>query len=106
MQSGSYSNIGEVQNFKAEDFPFMISELAELVTMLTDTSVYYRRDIVISYLKDHKIKTEWIDANPTVAEKMLSGKLKTQNLEALFESCKWNKAFRNAYETYIKSKVN
>jgi hypothetical protein len=99
-------NIGEIEKFNPDNYPKMVAELATMLQNINHISVYYKKDIVVSYLKDHSIKTEWISANPNLAELMASGKLSTTHMETLFESCRWNKAFRTDLERYIKEKLN
>lgn len=99
-------NIGEMEKFNPDNYPYMVSELKEIVNTLRDVPIYFKMDIVISFLKDHSIKTEWIEANPALIKILTSGILVTGNLEKLFEGCRWNKTFRLDFERYLKSKLN
>ena len=89
------NNIGEIEVFSPENYPEVIAELKEMLKIINNIPLYFKREIIISYLRDHSIKTDWRDANPEMAALMVSGSLKTSNLEALFASCRWNKKFRS-----------
>lgn len=102
-QNGS---IGDLEVFNPENYPDVITELKAMLTVIDRIPLYYKREIIISYLKDHSIKTNWMEANPELATLMVSGSLKTSSIEALFESCRWNKSFRSNFETYIKQKFH
>ena len=106
MHEFQYENIGEVRKFDADDYPKMVAELTVVLDDLVHIPIYFKRDIIVSYLKDHSIKTEWINANPKLATLMTSGSLATRHLETLFEACRWNKTFRVDFERYIKARVN
>src|SRR4051812_36319177 len=99
-------NIGEMEKFHPENYPAITAELFSMLNGISHIPVYYKKDIVISYLKDHSIKTEWIAANPDLATLMTSGTFSTTNIENLFGCCKWNKAFRLDLERYLKEKLN
>jgi hypothetical protein len=106
MAEINYSNIGDVDKFNAEDYPNMAAELTTMISDLHHIPVYYKKDIVVAYLKDHSVKTEWINANPNLVKLMTSGTLTTGHLEKLFEGCRWNAGFRTQYERYIKQRLS
>lgn len=102
----TFHDIGEIEKFNPDNYPKMVAELTAMLSSLNPIPVYFKREMIISYLKDHCIKTEWIAANPNLATLMISGRLSTTHLEALFESCRWNKAFRSDFERYVKERLN
>lgn len=106
MPEFNYSNIGETGKFNADDYPLMVAELTVMISDLYAIPIYYKKDIVVSYLKDHSIKAEWIAANPALVKIMTSGSLSTSHLEKLFEGCRWNTAFRTQLELYVKQRMN
>ena len=106
MQVSNYTNIGETEKFNAENYPSMVAELTSMLKDLHQIPIYFKRDIIVSYLKDHCVKTEWIDANPVLVKMMTSGTLITHHLERLFEGCRWNKIFRADFERYVKARIN
>lgn len=106
MTAINYSDIGEARKFNSDDYPVMVAELATMIKDLHQVPIYFKKDIIVSYLKDHCVKTEWINANPVLVKMITSGVLATSHLEKMFEGCRWNSAFRADLEKYIKAKVN
>ena len=106
MSDSNYANIGETKSFNADDYPTMVAEMLQVAKDLQQLPIYFRKEIFISFVKDHCIKTEWSDANPTLATKMTSGSLSTAHIEKLFEGARWNKPFRLDLERFIKARLN
>lgn len=101
-----YKNIGEMEKFKAENYPEIAAELSLILTGISYVPAFYKREIIISYLRDHCIKTEWIVANPDLTTLMRSGAVSTGNIERLFELCRWNKPFRTELEQYLAENLS
>jgi hypothetical protein len=93
--------IKDNENFNAANYPGAMSELSALRQGIADTSVYFKVEIVVSYLKNHRLQTNWIDANPALTRMVTSGFFKTSHLESLFESGRNNKVFIKGFEEYI-----
>ncbi len=106
MEQFNYGNIGDMKKFSAEDYPILSAELNQVIKDIHHTPIYFKSDIIISYLKDHSLKQEWIDANPVLAKLITSGTLITKHLEQLFEACRWNRPFRSDFERHLKTKLN
>jgi hypothetical protein len=106
MNDITLSNNGDTRNFNPHDYPEMVAEVAQVAKDLLQFPMYFRKEIFISYVKDHCIKTEWINANPALANKVISGSLSTENIDKLFEGSRWNISFRLDYESYIKRWLN
>lgn len=106
MTEQNYGNIGETSRFNPKDYPNVVAELEKVVKDLHPVSVYYKKDIFLSYVKDHSIRTEWIEANPTLVKTMTSGVLQTTHIEKLFEACRWNKVFHQELERFVKESLN
>jgi hypothetical protein len=64
----------------------------------------FKSEILISFLKDHSVQNDWINANPKLAELVTSGGLFTGSIESLFESSRNNPGFRQELESYLKEK--
>lgn len=94
-----------MQQFSAADYPHIRAELSKIVSDLHEFPVYFKKEIIVSYLRDHSIRSEWIAANPLLVKLLTSGALATGQMELLFERCRWNKAFRQDYERYIRITV-
>ena len=90
--------------FSADRSPEMREELLDLNGKIIDMPVYFKAEIIISYLKDHSIKTEWIKANPTLVKFLLSGSFTTtRHIESLFDFCRLKPNYRKGFESYIKT---
>lgn len=89
------------ENFNPANYPRAMSELSALQSGIAETAVYFKVEIVVSYLKDHILQTTWVDANPALTRMVTSGFFKTSNLESLFELARDNKIFLKDLEEYI-----
>ena len=105
--SNNFNNISinDNENFYPENHPNAISELSALSRGISDIPIYFRAEIIISYLKEHCLKTTWIDANPALSRRITSGFFKTSHLESLFESFRNNKFFIKNFEQYISKQL-
>jgi hypothetical protein len=101
-----HDNIGEIERFNPDNYPKMVNEVTLMVDQLDPVPASYKKEMVLSYLKEQGMKNEWILANPNLANLIHSGSLPTAQLEALFQSCRWNKTFRSALERYVKDRLN
>jgi hypothetical protein len=97
--------IKETDNFNEVRYPLVAREIDGLQVGLRDITSVHKTGIVISLLKDHCIKTEWLDSNKQLASMLTSGSLQTSQLESLFDSCKQNRKFLSELETYIAIKL-
>lgn len=93
--------IKEYETFSPANYPKAFHELSILNQGISHIAIYFKVEIIISYLKDHTLKTDWVEANPALARMITSGFFKTPYLEALFESCRNNKTFLMDFEGYI-----
>jgi hypothetical protein len=101
-----HDNIGEIERFNPDNYPKMVHEITTMLATLDPVPVFFKREMILSHLKEQAMKTEWISANPNLAALITSGKLPTAHLEALFQSCRWNKSFRSELERYVKERLN
>src|SRR3954471_6528327 len=89
--------------FTAEKSPEMVKELYTLKEKTAHTPVYFKTEIIISFLKKHSIKNEWIEANPVLTKLMTSNYCTTNHIEDLFSFYYNNKPYLLSYETYIRN---
>ena len=94
-------SIGENDKFSALRYPDVMSEIKGLRESLVAFDNAHKAEIVISMLKDHSIKTEWLTDNERLAKLFTSGSLATSHIESLFNSCRHNKKFTTGLEKYI-----
>ncbi|HEX6913618.1 MAG TPA: hypothetical protein VF145_00165, partial [Chitinophagaceae bacterium] len=88
--------------FNEHDYPEITAELQGIRHHTAEMPVYFKREIIISFVKDHCIHCDWIRGNPAIAQLVISGTLPISALEALFASCRNNPGFRNGLERYMK----
>lgn len=89
--------------FDMKDFPAVKIELAVMQQELIYAPALNKADIIISFLKDHFIRKEWVLGNPALIKLMTAGFFPTVQVESLFQSCRHNKEFLHSYEAYIRS---
>lgn len=99
------SIIKDTEKFNPANYTKAIDELSILNQGILHIAIYFKAEIIISYLKDHSLKIAWVEANPTLARIITSGFFKTSHLESLFESCRNNKAFLKDFEDHISKKL-
>jgi len=91
--------------FYENESPEMMKELSALAKLTAHSPVHFKAEIIISFLKNHSLKNKWIEANPVLAELMISGSSATTHIESLFESARNKKDFLLAYESYIQAQL-
>lgn len=96
--------INDTDFFDELKYPLVSREIDGLRHDLRKFRSYEKTKIVISMLKDHCIKTEWLDRNTQLAKLLTSGFLSTAQLESLFSSCKHNVKFTSGLEASIAAK--
>lgn len=101
--SNTISNITikDNEHFIPANYPNAMSELSALRSGISDTLVYFKVEIIVSFLKNHSLQTVWIDANPALTRMITSGFFKTSQLESLFESGRNNDIFLRDLEEHI-----
>lgn len=95
-------SITESENFEPGNCPDVVNQIITLRDQLAELPQETKINIIISFLKDHCINTAWINKNPGVANKMVSGTLAISEIEKYFESCKTNKIFLKDFENFIR----
>ncbi|AEV96427.1 hypothetical protein A4D02_19905 [Niastella koreensis] len=97
--------IKDNEMFNPLNFPNAISELAALRSGVSDAPIYFKVEIIVSYLKNHTLSISWIDANPVLTRMVTSGFFKTSHLESIFESGRYNNIFLRDFERYITKQL-
>ena len=91
--------------FNHNNAPEMVKELSIINERVAHTPVYFKSEIIIAYLKDHCIKSDWIAANPELVKIMLSNRFATKHIESLFEISRMKQEYRCDFENYIKKQL-
>ena len=87
--------------FMPEGFSSICDEVQNIREKTINFPAFYKAEIIVSFLKDHYLQNNWIDANPDLTVLVSSGELFTGNIESLFESCRNNPGFRKDLEDYL-----
>ena len=96
--------VGPADHFDPAFYPFLEEKISFAKKELETMPSVHRTEMLVSFLKEHWIKSEWVAANPGLAEMISSKVLPLADLEELFESCKNNTVFTTELETYLKEK--
>lgn len=91
--------------FKPSDYAEITKNIADLNAQTQDLSGSHKAEIIISYLKDHKIKSTWAINYPVLVSFLRSARHLSQ-LELLFESCKTYKSFSDDLENHIRNNIS
>ncbi|HEY3405381.1 MAG TPA: hypothetical protein VGK59_18475 [Ohtaekwangia sp.] len=91
--------------FDEHRYPDVAGEIDGLRESLREISSYRKTLIVISLLKDHSIRAEWLEDNKLLVALINSGSLSTTHLESLFSACKHNVKFLSGLESCITRRL-
>jgi len=97
--------INDSENFDINLYPEIESEIFIISYHLRNLHTANKTEIVISYLKDHCVKTVWIQDNADVVNMITSGFLSGNQTEALFNACRHDPGFLADFEHYIASRL-
>lgn len=98
-------NIKDTDRFIPDYFPKAEDELRTLMEAATGFPGPFAELIIISYLKYHSLKSEWVDANPRLSSIMTDNICCTDHMESLFISSKGNLSFTRDYEAHIREQI-
>jgi hypothetical protein len=98
-------NILSTDGFKKDLYPQVVREINDICAGIARVPGEYKSEVLISFLKDHCIKIEWLVDNAKFIKVITSRSLKSSHTESLFESCRSNKIFLKGFEAYIESQV-
>ena len=93
--------IQEADSFDPFNFPKVETEMTAIAKAAAGIAVDGKQEAIISYLKNHSLRTEWVNANPVLAKQLASDSIITLHVESLFDSGKNNPRFILGLESYI-----
>ena len=93
--------VGASEKFKSENYPLVNVEVTAINEKTLNAPLFYKDEIIISFLKDHSLHYDWIHANPELTELVTSGEIFTGSIESLFEASRSNLGFREDFEHYL-----
>lgn len=99
-------HIKATDHFTASDFPKVQAELDTIVKDPRGHAPGMKGEIILSYVKDHSLKKEWLEIHPELTTLLTGRHFTTVNLEALLESSRQNKPFRESLEAYIRQEID
>ncbi|HTF17752.1 MAG TPA: hypothetical protein VK658_06755 [Chryseolinea sp.] len=97
--------INKSDRFTTIGHPDVFKEIKLMSQHVTDVAGSFKRDILISFLKDHSIKIDWLAGNEALVDMITSGSLKIYHTERLFEAERSNKVFLADLEGYIETEL-
>jgi hypothetical protein len=94
--------IKENDRFDPDFFSFVVDDMNMIKEQTEHVLPTFKSEIIVSFLKNHKLESEWSKANPELSKLITSGNLSTANIESLFDSSRHNPAFIQQMETFLK----
>jgi len=98
-------SIGNADQFNPEDYAFITEDLALMLEQIKHIPRDFRAEMIVSFLKNHCLRCEWIAANPELTRLVTSKSVFSSKIESLFEGCQGNSVFSRQLETYLKGKL-
>ncbi len=106
MNSFTAYRIKDSERFNPYNYPIVRDELQEIFKATGSFSARDKQYIIISFLKNHSLKNEWIRAHPELTSLFTEQQFATSHIEALFDSCKDNLPFMHSFEDYIRNNID
>ena len=94
--------IKENDRFDPDFFSFFVDDMNLIREQTEHVLPTFKSEIIVSFLKNHKLESEWSKANPELSKLVNSGTLSTANIESLFDSSRNNPTFIQQMETFLK----
>lgn len=93
--------VKETDDFNLSLFPEISSDIAIIRKEMHKHSHCLDAGILISFVKYHSMRTQWVNTNPGIAKMISSKTLPVENMESLFSSTTNNLLFQKHLEEYI-----
>ena len=91
--------------FAVLSHPEVVKEIKVMACQVSKVPGSFKREILISFLKNHSINIDWLLGNDEVVQMVTSGPLKMYRTERLFELRRGNKIFIADLEGYIGTEM-
>ncbi|MBO6631848.1 MAG: hypothetical protein JJ936_09885 [Psychroserpens sp.] len=91
--------------FNINDFTNLKKDIKTIKDILNQIDKECAVDIIISFTRDHTIKSEWIKSNPTVNNLVTKKKIPLNLMEYIFNKSINYPGFRNDFENYIREQL-
>ena len=96
--------VKDTDQFDPAHFPAITEDMDAIIASMAKLPGSRNSAMLVSFAKDHCLESEWVKANPILAEMISSKSLPVTNLEALFASSGKNSSFRKQLEEYVLSR--
>jgi hypothetical protein len=93
------------QKFDPADFPNLKVELENLKKILQEYPKQNSADIIVSFAKDHSLRSEWFSNNPQLAGDVANQEIRLTEIETLFNCSKMNITFQNDLQNYMRTEL-
>jgi hypothetical protein len=87
--------------FIPSKYPLVVSELNVMSTHFRTIHSERKSAMVISFLRDHSLRTTWLSEEPELTQLITSRKFDMSQTEALFSLCRSHPGFCGSFEEYI-----
>lgn len=88
--------------FIPSDFPQLEESLQQLAAQLAGKYEGPKTEMILSFVKDHSIRSQQVKDYPELAKLISSGSLPLYVMETLFDSSRPYPVFRKQLEEYLK----
>lgn len=95
--------VKDTDRFDPSHFPQLETSLEEIVVQLNREPAGPKAEMLLSFVKDHRIDSRHASEHPGLAAMISTKSLPLGNLEDLFESSKNNSLFKQDMEEFIRS---
>ncbi|MBI5372987.1 MAG: hypothetical protein HZA79_13275 [Sphingobacteriales bacterium] len=96
-------DIKDTDRFNPHLFPEVRDELNGLFSAAYFFTTPEKENIIISFLKNHSLKSEWTRSEPELTRILTGNCCPTAHIESLFEAAKTNLQFLHSFEEYIRN---
>jgi len=93
-------------HFKPSDYPDLVIDIYKINKVLEEIDNSHSHEIIISFCRDHSIKSIFTNKNPELSKFVVSKKLPIELIEQLFKLNKSNSEFIRGFEKYLTKKVS
>lgn len=98
-------HIKDSDRFDPFHFPKVETEIIAIAAATAGLTSNGKQQAIISYLKHHSMRTEWVNAHPVLAKQIAGDIINTSHVESLFDSGKNNLQFILDLENYIRNTI-
>lgn len=94
--------IRETDHFNPAQFPQLQASLEKIVEQLNREPAAPKAEMLLSFVKDHSISSQYVQDHPSVASLISTKALPLGVLEDLFEASRNNPTFKRQLEEHIR----